>query len=141
MSATPEKGSIMWGARSAGAKEFVIRRILNILFPHGMTIRGGANNGALEGNGGGVPVLFAGVYRLNYLGEKVQKMTDEPENKMRAVAKLFGKKLNQPFKIRYMSDLYEVRFSEENGLEYHYNYRWWPSALLDVLLTGKAEYF
>lgn len=35
------------------------------------------------------------------------------ENKMAEVAKLFGKKLNEPFKVRYLGEIITMEFTED----------------------------
>ena len=35
------------------------------------------------------------------------------ENKMEAVAQLFGKKLNEPFKVRYLGEIITMEFTED----------------------------
>ena len=65
----------------------------------------------------------------------------EDKNKMAEVAKLFGKKLGEEFKIKYGVGLdYEavVKFTEKNFRVYHLSYWGWDNNLLAELLTGKA---
>lgn len=64
------------------------------------------------------------------------------ENKITAVARLFGKKMNEPFHIE--SNVHKVkswvRFSEA-GMQYYDEscQRWYPTdAFLRELLTGQA---
>ncbi len=72
----------------------------------------------------------------------VQRYYEETPNKMEAVAKLFNKKINEPFEIE--SNIHKakkwVRFSDD-GMQYYDSIcqRWYPTdGFLKELLTGQA---
>lgn len=72
----------------------------------------------------------------------IQKHYADKQNKMEAVAQLFGKKLNEPFMIesRVHKVNIKVRFTE-NGMEYFDDScgRWYPTdAFMTEFLTGQA---
>jgi hypothetical protein len=65
-----------------------------------------------------------------------------PENKMPEVARLFGKKMNEPFRIE--SNVHKVkswvRFNE-SGMQYYDEAcrRWYPTdGFLKEIITGRA---
>lgn len=61
------------------------------------------------------------------------------ENKMEAVAQLFGKKLGEEFKMRYLSNIIKAMFTE-HGLEEHFLTSEWMlnGELLQMLLAGEV---
>lgn len=59
------------------------------------------------------------------------------KNRMAEVAAMFGKKLNEPFEIRYLGDNHSIVFREDGAhqlTDYLIDFD-----LLHVLLTGQAE--
>lgn len=61
-------------------------------------------------------------------------------NKMEEVAKLFGKKLNEPFKVRYLGEIITMEFTEDGLISSDLIYK---GAIIEfnkwhVLMTGYA---
>lgn len=82
--------------------------------------------------------VLAGAMRI------IQQHYADKQNKMEAVAKLFGKKLGEEFVMRLGKDMYRARFDRERGFIYQdiptYQENWSTnSAFLRLLLTGQAE--
>ena len=59
------------------------------------------------------------------------------KNRMAEVAAMFGKKLNEPFKISYLGDNHSIVFREDGT--HQLNDYPIDFDLLHVLLTGQAE--
>jgi 23S rRNA-/tRNA-specific pseudouridylate synthase len=80
-------------------------------------------------------VLFLVVHRMG--GIELGSVAKMAENKMEAVAQLFGKKLNEEFKIIYKDENYIAYFRNE-GLRVRGLFcLTWDNALV-ALLTGRA---
>lgn len=60
---------------------------------------------------------------------------------MKEIASMFGKELNEEFKVKYGVDLrFEavVKFTEKDFRVYHLSYWGWDNQLLADLIKGKA---
>lgn len=79
------------------------------------------------------------------MGKKLDKpiiikwKAETKKNKMEAVAQLFGKRLGEEFKMRYLSNIIKTRFTE-HGLEEHFLTSEWllNGELLRMLLAGEV---
>lgn len=68
----------------------------------------------------------------------IQRHYEDKPNKMEAVAKLFGKKLDEEFNIKWGVCEYTIRFTKD-GMEVTDDYgEWYEAQLYRVLLTGEA---
>ena len=71
--------------------------------------------------------------------EIVQQYYADKQNKMEAVAQLFGKHLNEEFDVRFNGKLKCLQFDAQRGLLYFDGNEWRKNyAYLDWLIRGKA---
>ena len=71
---------------------------------------------------------------------EVYEVEEADKNKMEQVAQLFGKKLNEPFKVRYLGEIITMEFTEDGLISSDLIYK---GAIIEfnkwhVLMTGYA---